>query len=164
MLLNPGRPSECRARHRDDHRGFGGRILLSRRHRRPAALPRCTDAIARAHQSRQSPPGARPARTVAARRQPARRAPADLHLAAGPAGGGARPPAHCARRPGERSGRPGSAPAPGFAGAPRASRWPAAAMTTASALEMVLAAVVLGLAVWTIAARDTFAAVAGFIA
>src|SRR5215510_9107076 len=37
-------------------------------------------------------------------------------------------------------------------------------MTTASALEMVLAAVVLGVAVWTIAARDTFAAVAGFIA
>jgi multisubunit Na+/H+ antiporter MnhB subunit len=37
-------------------------------------------------------------------------------------------------------------------------------MTVASALETVLAAVVLGMAVWTIAARDTFAAVAGFIA
>jgi len=37
-------------------------------------------------------------------------------------------------------------------------------MTIASALEVVLAAVVLGLAVWTIAARDTFSAVAGFVA
>ena len=37
-------------------------------------------------------------------------------------------------------------------------------MTIASALEMALAAVVLGVAVWTIAARDTFAAVAGFVA
>ena len=37
-------------------------------------------------------------------------------------------------------------------------------MTVASALEVVLAAVVLGLAVWTIAARDTFSAVAGFVA
>src|SRR5262247_4182084 len=164
MLLNRGRPSECRARHRDDHRGFGGRILLPRRHRRPAALPRCTDAIARAHQGRQSRPGSRRARTVAARRQPARRSQADLHLAARTAGGGDRLPAHCARRPGERSRRAGYSPATGFAGAHRASRWTAAAMTTASALEMVLAAVVLGLAVWTIAARDTFSAVAGFVA
>src|SRR5262249_57779815 len=37
-------------------------------------------------------------------------------------------------------------------------------MTIASALEVVLAAVVLGMAVWTIAARDTFAAAAGFVA
>ena len=37
-------------------------------------------------------------------------------------------------------------------------------MTMASALEMVLAAVVLGMAIWTTAARETFAAVAGFIA
>jgi multisubunit Na+/H+ antiporter MnhB subunit len=37
-------------------------------------------------------------------------------------------------------------------------------MTIASALEMALAAVVLGVAVWTIVARDTFAAVAGFVA
>src|SRR5262245_64339266 len=37
-------------------------------------------------------------------------------------------------------------------------------MTVASTLELALAAVVLGIAVWTIAARDTFAAVAGFIA
>jgi multisubunit Na+/H+ antiporter MnhB subunit len=37
-------------------------------------------------------------------------------------------------------------------------------MTIASALEMALAAVVLGVAVWTIAARETFAAVAGFVA
>src|SRR5262245_38662225 len=36
-------------------------------------------------------------------------------------------------------------------------------MSIASTLEIVLAAVVLGVAVWTIAARDTFAAVAGFI-
>jgi multisubunit Na+/H+ antiporter MnhB subunit len=37
-------------------------------------------------------------------------------------------------------------------------------MTIASALEMVLAIVVLGVAVWTIAARETFAAVASFVA
>ena len=37
-------------------------------------------------------------------------------------------------------------------------------MSVASTLEVVLAAVVLGVAVWTIAARETFAAVAGFIA
>jgi multisubunit Na+/H+ antiporter MnhB subunit len=37
-------------------------------------------------------------------------------------------------------------------------------MTIASALEMALAAVVLGVAVWTIAARETFAAVASFVA
>jgi multisubunit Na+/H+ antiporter MnhB subunit len=37
-------------------------------------------------------------------------------------------------------------------------------MTIATALEIALAAVVLGVAVWTIAARDTFAAVAGFVA
>jgi multisubunit Na+/H+ antiporter MnhB subunit len=36
-------------------------------------------------------------------------------------------------------------------------------MTIAAALEMALAAVVLGVAVWTIAARETFAAVAGFV-
>ena len=37
-------------------------------------------------------------------------------------------------------------------------------MTIALALELVLAAVVLGVAVWTIAARETFAAVVGFVA
>jgi multisubunit Na+/H+ antiporter MnhB subunit len=37
-------------------------------------------------------------------------------------------------------------------------------MTVASALEMALAAVVLGVAIWTIAARETFAAVVGFVA
>jgi multisubunit Na+/H+ antiporter MnhB subunit len=37
-------------------------------------------------------------------------------------------------------------------------------MTIASALEIALAALVLGLAVWTIAARETFAAVVGFVA
>jgi multisubunit Na+/H+ antiporter MnhB subunit len=37
-------------------------------------------------------------------------------------------------------------------------------MTIASALEMALATVVLAVAIWTIAARETFAAVAGFVA
>ena len=37
-------------------------------------------------------------------------------------------------------------------------------MNIATALETMLAAVVLGLAIWTIAARETFAAVVGFIA
>jgi len=37
-------------------------------------------------------------------------------------------------------------------------------MTIASALEIALAAVVLGVAVWTIAARETSAAVVGFVA
>ena len=37
-------------------------------------------------------------------------------------------------------------------------------MTIASALEMALAAMVLGVAVWIIAARETFAAVEGFVA
>ena len=37
-------------------------------------------------------------------------------------------------------------------------------MNIATALETTLAAVVLGLAIWTIAARETFAAVVGFIA
>ena len=37
-------------------------------------------------------------------------------------------------------------------------------MNPASALEIALAAVVLGLAVWTIAVRDTFAAITDFLA
>src|SRR6516165_2913729 len=37
-------------------------------------------------------------------------------------------------------------------------------MNIATALETTLAAVVLGLAIWTIAARETFAAVVGFVA
>src|SRR5215471_20707323 len=37
-------------------------------------------------------------------------------------------------------------------------------MNIATALEIALAAVVLGLAIWTIAARETFAAVVGFVA
>ena len=37
-------------------------------------------------------------------------------------------------------------------------------MTIASALEMALAAVVLGMAIWTVVARDSFAAVVGFVA
>src|SRR5262249_59238667 len=61
-------------------------------------------------------------------------------------------PAH--RRRGERSERP----------ARRLDRARTAAMTIASALEIALAAVVLGVAVWTIAARETSAAVVGFVA
>jgi hypothetical protein len=37
-------------------------------------------------------------------------------------------------------------------------------VTIALALDIALAAMVLGVAVWTIAARDTFAAVVGFVA
>src|SRR5215831_15985787 len=37
-------------------------------------------------------------------------------------------------------------------------------MTIATVLEIALAAVVLGLAIWTIAARETYAAVVGFVA
>ena len=37
-------------------------------------------------------------------------------------------------------------------------------MSVATLLEMVLAAVVLGLGVWTIAARQTYAATVGFVA
>jgi hypothetical protein len=37
-------------------------------------------------------------------------------------------------------------------------------MTIAAALEIALAVLVLGMAAWTIAARETFAAVVGFVA
>ena len=37
-------------------------------------------------------------------------------------------------------------------------------MTIALALEIVLAAVVLSVAIWTVAVRETFAAVAAFVA
>jgi hypothetical protein len=36
-------------------------------------------------------------------------------------------------------------------------------MTIAAALEIALAMLVLGMAAWTIAARETFAAVVGFV-
>ena len=115
-----------------------------------APLPRCAHAPACAHQGGQPRPGSRGARVAAVGRKPARRPQAGLRLAARAAGRGDGLPAHSARRADERSERP----------APRR----AATMTIASALEMVLAAVVLGLAIWTIAARETFAAVAGFVA
>src|SRR5262249_37862969 len=72
---------------------------------------------------------------------------ADLRLAAGAAGRGDRFPAHCTRRAGGRRAR---------------SR--TTSVTIATALEVVLAAVVLGIATWTVAVRDTSAAVVGFLA
>src|SRR5262249_19289086 len=139
-----------------DRRNLSGRVLLSRRHRWSASLPRYADATARAHQSGQRRPGAGGAGAPAAGRKPAWRPKADLRLAARAAGRGDGLPAHCTRRAGERSERP----ARPLYGAPQRT----AHMTMASALEMVLAAVVLGMAIWTTAARETFAAVAGFIA
>src|SRR5262249_37787423 len=136
------RADELRARHRDDRLRVSRRLLLSRRHRRSHSLPRHPDAIARPHQSRQPRPGPRRARPVAAGREPAHRPQARLRLAARAVGRGDGFPAHCAR------------------GAPRGKF----AMTVALALEVALGAVVLGVAVWTIAAREPYAASVGFVA
>src|SRR6201984_1575980 len=136
------RTDELCTRHHHDCRGIGGRVLLSRRHRRPASLPRYPDPAACAHQSRQSRPGSRCARAAPASGEPARRVEAGQHLAARAAGGRDRLPVYCACR------------APGWAGV----------MSVAPLLEMVLAAVVLGLGVWAIAARQTYAATVGFVA
>ncbi len=72
----------------------------------------------------------------------ARRAEACRRLAARSAGRSHRHPTDCAHRP---TGR-------------------AAGVTIALAFDVGLAVLVLGLAAWTIAARDTFAAVVGFVA
>src|SRR6516165_3504160 len=152
------RADEPRARHRDDHCRLGGRGLLSRRHRGSPALSRYADPTARAHQSRQRRPRSGGARAPAAGREPARRLQADLRLAARAGGGGDGLPAHCARRAGERSERP-TGPLDGACRGRRGT----AHMTIASALEMALAAVVLGMAMWTIVARETFAAAVGFV-
>ena len=71
MTPDRRRADELRARHPDDRRRLGRRLLLSRRHRRAASLSRYADATARAHQGRQSRPRSRRARAVAAGRKPA---------------------------------------------------------------------------------------------
>src|SRR5262249_48471148 len=112
------------------------------RHRRPAPLPRHPDPAARAHQGRQPRPRPGGARPAAASDRPSRRAQAGLRLAARPAG----------QRRGVAADRPC-----------RASRGPVR-MTTWQWFDIVLAVLVLPLAVWTIAARETFVAVVSFIA
>ena len=118
-----------------------GRLLLSRRHRRPAALPRPADPPACADQGRQSRPRPRRAGPAAAGRLAARRAQADRRLAAGAAGRRHGRPAYRARR----AARPDHRHEPGV----RCRSW---------------SRLVLGVAGWTIAAREAFAAVVGFVA
>src|SRR5262249_16584456 len=112
------------------------------RHRRPAPLPRHPDPAARAHQGRQPRPRPGGARPAAASDRPSRRAQAGLRLAARPAG----------QRRGVAADRPC-----------RATPGPAR-MTTCQCFDIVLAVLVLPLAVWTIAARETFVAVVSFVA
>src|SRR5215831_4479100 len=142
MAINRRRSNELRTRCRNDRRGLGGRVLFSRGHCGAAPLPGYADTFARTHQSGQPRPGPRGPGLAAAGRKPAHRIQARLHLAPRAAGRGHSFAAHCARRPPSRT----------------------ASMNIATALETTLAAVVLGLAIWTIAARETFAAVVGFIA
>src|SRR5215831_11071322 len=161
------RADEPGIRHRDDHRRLGWRVLFSRRHRRPAPLPRYAHPIARAHQGGQSRPRPRRARAVAAGGKSERRPQAGLRVVAGAAGKRDRLPTDCRAR--DRSERPAR---PLYECARRtlarsrlvgARRSQQRTMTFALALHIVLAVVVLGLAVWTIVARDTFAAVVGFV-
>src|SRR5262245_39360769 len=128
---------ERRARSADHRRGLRRGVLLPRRHGRVAAVPGYPEPPARADQG-----GQRRARSPATRPRCARGPQARLRVAAG----------HALRRDGLTADR-----------ARRAPRG-RAAVTRVLALEITLALVVLGIAVWTIAARETFAAVVGFVA
>src|SRR5579864_5100226 len=142
MRPDRGRTDEFRTRHHHDCRSVGGRVLFSRGHGRSASLPRYPDATACAYQDRQSRSGTRRARAAPTGSEPARWAEADQHLAARAVGGRDGLPVDCACR------------------APRRIDL----MPIATILELVLAATVLGLAVWTILARQTYAATVGFVA
>src|SRR5262249_19516644 len=125
------------------HRGrVRRRVLLSRGHGRPAALPRHPDPAARAHQGGQPRPRPGGARPLAAGGRSGWRAQAGVRLAARPAG--------------QRRGVPADR-------ARRAKRGPGN-MTTWDGFDIVLAILVLPLAVWTIAARETFVAVVSYVA
>src|SRR4029450_6589390 len=104
--------------------------------------PRYADAPARAHQGGQPRARSRGARSAAARGRADQRGQARLRLAARAAGQRHGVPAHRARR---------------------ASRG-ATRMTMLQALDVCLPLFILPLAVRTIAARETFAAVVSFIA
>src|SRR5262249_59506530 len=95
-----------------------------------------------AHQGRQSRAGSRGARAAAADRELARRPQAGLRLVPRAAGERDGLAAHRVRRAPRRIAR----------------------MTFALALEIVLAAVVVIVAVWAIAARGTLPAVPGYVA
>src|SRR5262245_37347191 len=133
---------ERRARSADHRRGLRRGVLLPRRHGRVAAVPGYPEPPARADQGGQRRARPRGPRSLAARPRRARGPQARLRVAAGHALRGDGLTADRARR------------------APRGR----AAVTRVLALEITLALVVLGSAVWTIAARETFAAVDGVVA
>ena len=116
------------------------RVLLPRRDRRPPALPRRLHPPACAQQGRQPRPRPRGARPPAAGERAARRPQALRDLAARPARGSGRVPADRARGAARRTAR------------------------MIDALNAGIALLVLGLAIWTIVARDTFAAIVGYVA
>src|SRR5262245_4844428 len=124
----------------------GGRLhggaLLPRGHRRPPSFPRHAHPPPAAHKSIQPRPRPGGTRSVAARGGTGRRPQAGRCLVDRPSEQRHRVPAH----------RPG-----------RAARG-AASMILGPPLDVALAVLVLPLAVWTIAARETFVAVISFIA
>src|SRR5262249_60587314 len=132
--------SEPRARRAHRRRRLRRGLLLHRRHGRAASLPRRAHAPPRAHQGRQ--PRARPRGAGAPpARGPPRRARAALRLAARPAGERHRLPARRARRAAR--------------GAPRVTMPPVP--------DLLLALLVLGVAWWPIAARESSTAVVSFV-
>src|SRR5262249_46779651 len=133
---------ELRARPPDDRRGLGRRLLLPGRYGRAAALPRLAHAPARSDEGRQPRPRPRGARLAAARAGTVVCAEARRRLAAVAARGRDGQPARRARGEAQRS----------------------RVMTLSLAFDVLLVATIVAVAVWTIAARDAFAAVVGFVA
>src|SRR5262249_26993562 len=122
-------------------RGVGGGGVFPRRHGRGAPLPRRAHAGPRPH-----PGGQPPARPRGARPSSEGRG--------GPRGG----QAHRRVAPGPRHPRdPVPGPRPGCLA-------PEPAGMTIPLYDVVLGLLVLGVAAWTVTARSTFAAVAGFVA
>src|SRR5271157_665364 len=133
---------EPRPRSLQHARDRRGRVLLPRRDGRAPALPGFALPPARSDQGRQPRPWARRARASATRRNAARRAQARRAL-------------------GDRAAFERDSRAIDRRRAPSAGR---DRMTLFEALDLCLAAIVLGLAAWTIAARETFSAVVGYVA
>src|SRR5512139_1507644 len=132
--LSRERANEPASRLVDHRRGFGRRLLLSRRYRRLAAFPGYADPPARADQGGQSWPGACRPWLAAARQQSAGRSQAGLRVAARAARRRDRVAVDCARRP----------------------SFGTAGMNMAPLVDGSLVVLILAVAIWTIAVRDSF--------
>src|SRR5580704_8355595 len=133
---------ESRSRHLQYRRDCHWRLFLFRWHGGVAALPRRADPSACDDQRRQSRSWPRRARSTATHWKPARLPETHRYMGAHPIGQRDDRAAHCARRAPQRTG----------------------CMSVLQALDIGLSALVLAVAVWTIAAREAFAAVAGYVA